>query len=302
VVTSFLRPAFPAAAALLLVLASSPPPPRRSSGPARGTLILDGGGAGNAVRDRFVALAGGASATIVAIPTGASSLRFGEAKTILDPDWPRERAEWKAYADYLEKWLGVSRITILHTRDRAVADSEAFVAPLRAATGVFLGPGNAGRIAVTYLDTRTQQEVEAVLARGGVVLGSSAGAIIQGSFIVRGRPDKPLLMVTGRDRGFAFLRNVVVNPHLTSAKRDSELVNVLDAHPELVGFGIDDDAALVVQGDTASVIGTGRVAVYDDKPHETGWYYWLKAGDRFDVRERRSLAAGVSSGKEAASR
>jgi len=289
------RPAFPAAGALLLVLASSPPSPRQSSGPAWGTLILDGGGASNVVRDRFVALAGGASASVVAIPTGASSLRFGEAKTILDPDWPREREEWKAYAHYLEKWLGVSRITILHTRDRAVADSEAFVAPLQAATGVFLGPGNAGRLAETYLDTRTHRELHAVLARGGVILGSSAGAIIQGSFILRGRPDKPVLMVRGRDRGFAFLRNVVVNPHLTSAKRDAELVNVLDAHPELVGFGIDDDAALVVEHDVASVIGAGRVAVYDDKPHETGWYYWLKAGDRFDLRERRSLPAGASS-------
>jgi cyanophycinase len=249
-----------------------------------------------------MALAGGATATIVAIPTGASSLRFGEAKTILDPDWPRERAEWKAYADYLEKWLGVARVTILHTRERRVADSEAFVAPIRGATGVFLGPGNAGRIAETYLDTRTQRELEALLARGGVVLGSSAGAIIQGSFIVRGRPDKPLLMVEGRERGFAFLRNVVVNPHLTSAKRDAELVNVLDAHPELVGFGIDDDAALVVHSDTASVIGTGRVAVYDDQPHETGWYYWLKAGDRFDLRQRRSLAAGASGGAANASR
>jgi cyanophycinase len=285
-----MRPAFPTAGALLLVIVSSPPPSRQSSGPSRGTLILDGGGVTNAVRDRFVSLAG-PEATIVAIPTAASSLRFGEAKTILDPDWPRERAEWKAYAAYLENWLGVSRITILHTRDRRRADSEEFVAPLRAATGVFLGPGNAGRIAETYLDTRTHRELEALLARGGVILGTSAGAIIQGSFIVRGRPDKPLLMVRGRNRGFALLRNVVVNPHLTSAKRDAELVNVLDAHPELVGFGIDDDAALVVQQDVASVMGAGRVAVYDDRPHETGWYYWLKPGDRFDLRQRRSLAA-----------
>src|SRR5262245_13992149 len=296
-----MRPAFPAAGALLLVIVSSPPPSRQSSGPTNGTLILDGGSVTDAVRDRFVSLAGGASATIVAIPTAASSLRFGEAQTVLDPDWPREGAEWKAYAEYLERWLGTSRLTILHTRDRAVAESEAFVAPIRAATGVFLGPGNAGRIADAYLDTRTHRELHALLARGGVILGTSAGAIIQGSFIVRGRPDKPVLMVKGRDRGFAFLRNVVVNPHLTSAKRDAELVNVLDAHPELVGFGIDDDAALVVQGNTAAVIGTGRVAVYDDKPHESGWYYWLKAGDRFDVRERKGLATRTSTAKESSS-
>ena len=62
-------------------------------------------------------------------------------------------------------------------------------------------------------------------------MGTSAGAIIQGSFLVRGRPDKPLLMAPGRTTGFGFLKNVAINPHLTSAKRDAELINVADAHP-----------------------------------------------------------------------
>jgi cyanophycinase-like exopeptidase len=46
------------------------------------------------------------------------------------------------------------RITILHTRDRIVADSEEFTKPFRKATGVFLGTGNAGRVAQAYLGTR----------------------------------------------------------------------------------------------------------------------------------------------------
>lgn len=250
---------------------------------------MDGGGAIDAVRDRFVALAGGSKAVIVAIPTGASAVRFGEGNTILNPDWPRDRAEWTAYESHLRSWFGVESVTVLHTRARPVADSEAFVAPLRAATGVFLGAGNSGRLADAYRGTRTHRELEALLGRGGVVFGTSAGAIIQGSFTVRGRPDKPLLMAKGRDRGFAFLKNVAINPHLTSAKRDAELVNVVDAHPKLLGFGIDDDAALVVQGNRVSVIGTGRVAVYDNKRHPGGWYYWLNPSEEFDLRERRKI-------------
>ncbi len=256
---------------------------QRSSGPTKGTLIVDGGGTTEIVKGRFVTLAGGAKGRIVVIPTGVSSLRFGEKNTILNPDWPRDRPEWQAYELYLKQWFGTENVTVIHTRDRKVADSEDFVKPLRTATGVFLSAGNAGRHAEAYLDTRTQRELEALLARGGVMFGTSAGAIIQGSYTVRGRPDKPLLMAAGHERGFGFLKNVAINPHLTQAKRDNELINVVDAHPEILGIGIDEDAALVVRGNRFEVIGAGRVAIYDNQRREGSWYYWLKPGEQFDL-------------------
>jgi cyanophycinase len=257
---------------------------QKSAGPAAGSLIIDGGGATKPVVDRFVELAGGRAAPIVAFPTGASSIRFGSQKVILDPDWPRERKEWSQYEEHLKGWFGVDRIQVLHTRDRKEADDEAFVAPLKGATGVFLAAGNSGRYADAFLGTRTLTELRALLERGGVVFGTSAGAIIQGSFLVRGRPDKPLLMASGRTTGFGFLTNVAINPHLTSAQRDAELVNVVDAHPELLGIGIDDDAAILVRKNVFEVIGTGRVAIYDDIRHEGGsWYYWLNPGQQFDL-------------------
>jgi cyanophycinase len=150
---------------------------------------------------------------------------------------------------------------------------------------VYLIPGNAGRYADAYLDTRTQTELRAVLDRGGVIFGSSAGAIIQGSFVVRGRADKPLLMAPGKTMGFGFLTNVAINPHLTSAIRDAELVNVVDAHPDILGIGIDDSAAIQVRGNVVEVIGAGgRVAIYDNVRHEGGtWYYYLRPGDQFDL-------------------
>ncbi len=170
---------------------------QQSSGPAKGTLVVDGGVTTDLVKNRFVALAGGKDARIVVIPTGASSLRFGPDKIILDPDWPRDRPEWAAYEKYLKSWFGTDHIVVLHTRDRDVASSPEFVKSLQTATGVFLGPGNAGRIAEAYLGTRTQEELQRVLDRGGVLFGSSAGSIILGSFIVRGWPEKPLLMAPG---------------------------------------------------------------------------------------------------------
>lgn len=256
---------------------------QRSSGPAKGILVVDGGGTSKPVVDEFVRLAGGNAARIVIIPTAASSLRFGAENTILNPDWPRSRPEWTAYEKHLRELFGVGSITILHTRDRAVAGSDEFTKSINTATGVFLGTGNAGRHAAAYLGTRTQMALKDLLDRGGVIMGSSAGAIILGSFTVRGRPDKPLLMAPGHTKGFGFLQNVALNPHLTSAKRDNELVNVCDENPSLLGLGLDDDVALIVRGNRFDVIGKGGVAVYDNVPRNGAWYYWLKPGDSFDL-------------------
>jgi cyanophycinase len=251
-----------------------------------GSLVLTGGDFGKGVIERFVALAGGPDRNFVYIPTAASSVRLPSGFIYDPPGDDVPAANTKAFEEELAKMFGVKRVTVLHTRNRATANSAAFVAALRNANGVWLGAGNAGRLAQAYLDTLTQKEIAAVVARGGVVGGNSAGAIIMGSYTVRGRPDKPLLMAKGHERGFGFLKNVAINPHLTEQKRDAELVNVLDAYPKLLGIGIDEKAALVVSADRFEVIGEGRVAIYDNQKHGGNWYYWLKPGDRFNLRTR----------------
>jgi len=140
------------------------------------------------------------------------------------------------------------------------------------------------------------QEPESIVQRRMVVFVGSRelvvgyviayNAIIQGAYVVRGNPDKPVLMVEGRERGFGFLANVAINPHLSASKRENELVSVIDRYPHLLGLGIDDDTGLLVRGSVAEVIGTGRVAGYDNQKHPSGWYYWLKAGDKLDLTKR----------------
>lgn len=255
-----------------------------SAGPANGTLILTGGDQETGLKE-FVTLAGGPDANIVYIPA-ASILRLPSG---LIWEWrrpdelPANTPEFKAE---LCKMFGIKNITILHTTNRKIANSEDFVKPLRSAHGVWISGGNAGRISGAYLDTLTQRELEAVLSRGGVIGGNSAGAIIQGSYTIRGNPNKPVLMAKGSERGFAFLTNVAVNPHLSEAMRQNELVTILDIHPDLLGIGIDEKAAIVVTGDRFQVIGNGRVAIYDNKQRNNYWYYWLEAGEVFNLRTR----------------
>jgi len=265
---------------------------RADGGVRKGALLISGAGGtsresfGPGVLEQFVARAGGPGANFVYIPTASSGIKLDTGLIYTPPDSDEPAPNTAEFERALAEMFGVVRITILHTRSRATANSESFVAPLRQAGGVWLSGGNSGRLARTYLGTRTQKEIQAVYERGGVVGGNSAGAIIQGSFIVRGRPDKPVLMARGHERGFGFLKNVVINPHLVTAKREDELVNVLDAHPELLGIGLDERAAILVRGDEFRVLGDGKLAIYDNRRHENKWYYWLAPGTVFSLRTR----------------
>ena len=98
--------------------------------------------------------------------------------------------------------LGATHLTVLHTNDRKEADSEAFVEPLKRATAVWFVGGRQWHLVDSYAGTRTEAEIKAVLARGGVVGGTSAGASIQASYLVRGaRSGNEIMMAPGLRAG-----------------------------------------------------------------------------------------------------
>ncbi len=141
------------------------------------------------------------------------------------------------------------------------------------------------------MGTRTQREIEAVLARGGVIGGSSAGATIQGSYLVRGaREGNHIMMAKGYEQGFGYLRGVAIDQHLLVRGREDDLVEVIDKKPELLGLGIDEPAAVVVQGDRLEVIGRSVVGIYDGKDHDGKKYFFLAPGEQLDLRSRKRLA------------
>lgn len=256
---------------------AEPSPAGPAVGPANGSLIVAGGGSlGSAIIERFLELAGGADAPIVVIPTAGGDSTYSS-------DWGGLQ---------LLRRAGATNIVVLHTLDRGEADSEAFVAPLRAARAVWFPGGRQWRLVDSYLGTRTEQELHALLDRGGVIGGTSAGASIQASYLVRGaREGNQIMMAPGYERGFGFLRGVAVDQHVIPRRRLGDLPQVLERHPRLLGIGIDEGTAIVVQGDTFEVIGASKVFVYGGRdPHDTaGPYTTLEPGARYDMRARRIL-------------
>ncbi|MBX3461865.1 MAG: Type 1 glutamine amidotransferase-like domain-containing protein [Planctomycetes bacterium] len=211
--------------------------------PAPGTAILAGGGKlPTDIRQRFVQLAGGANARIVLIPTASGSA-----------DVPAENDAW--VAEWQQRQPGAT-FALLHTRERATADDEAFCAPLRAATGVWLGGGAQDRLASAYLGTRVEKELMAVLARGGVVAGTSAGTAIQTRTMIQEGMDPPILAT-----GFDCVPGAISDQHFLRRRRLPRLLQALAMRPGHFGLGVDEGTAAVVRGDHLEVWGDSKVVL-----------------------------------------
>lgn len=247
--------------------------------PQRGSLVVIGGGAiGQEIVERLATLAGGKDSPWVVIPTA------GE----------REDYDRKSVENSLFDKAGFTNVTVLHTRDRSVADSEEFVSPIKKARGVFFPGGRQWRLVDSYLGTRTEREIAAVLDRGGVVGGTSAGATILGSYLVRGaREGNTIMMAPGYERGFGFLSPMAIDQHLIVRHRQQDLLPVVDRHPELLGVGLDEGTAIVVKNNQFEVVGPSKVAIYEAGRS----FYFLSPGAKFDLAKRVPIAAQVAASR-----
>lgn len=235
-------------------------------GPQKGWLVIDGGEEPvlPAIAQRFVSLAGGPEANIVLVPTAMSD--------------PTEK-EVETYS----KWLGAKNITVLNARDRAVANSEAFVAPLRRATGVWFTGGVESNLVNAYVGTLFQKELDALLARGGVIGGSSAGAFMLGAIALVPPKMSPSGFVPEDNRTFGFVRNVFIIPHVIQMNWENRMAEGMAAFRGVLGIGVDAGAALVVHGNRCEVIGDSKVLLPNGSGAGGKGYEALTAGAQFDL-------------------
>lgn len=239
--------------------------------------------------DRFIELGGGAeNGRFVIVPTGAGNRN--EDGTVIE----------YSEGDVIRPWTarGLKHVRMLHTASPEQADTEAFVAPLLDATAVWFSGGRQWNFVDSYANTRTYREFHAVLERGGVIAGSSAGATIQGDYLVRGDTSGPSVVMTNEpnhQKGFEFLRKVAVDQHINTRNRWDDLIPVIETHPNLLGIGLSEGTAIIVTGDTFQVMGLWKVAVHDNTRLYQPWekrYYVLSSGDVYDMKTRSVVARG----------
>ncbi|ADY52556.1 peptidase S51 dipeptidase E [Pseudopedobacter saltans DSM 12145] len=258
-------------------------------GPEKGSLIIIGGGGSTpAIWKRFLELAGGKErANIVVITAAVGDSAAYNTRT----------------AERIKKELGISKVSILHTNNLAEANSEKFIEPLKNATGVFFDGGRQWRIADSYLNTLTHQAFWDVLNRGGVIIGSSAGASIQGSFLWRGDTKGPHILIGDHTQGLGFLKNSAIDQHLLKRNRQFDLVDFIEKSPDLIGIGLDEATSIVVQRDTLEVVGKSYAVIYDyntivnsdnkEAPNKSSSpFIFLSEGQKYDLKNRSLIHEG----------
>lgn len=279
--------------AILLVYLAPTAQEAPEYGPAKGTLVIVGGGQteGTGIVEKFIELAGGPDARFVVVPTaGGNRSSDGTVRVYKEEE-------------VIGRWLkrGIKNVTMLHTHDPKVADTEEFVKHLRQANAVWFDGGRQWNIVDSYANTLTYREFHRLLERGGVIGGSSAGATIQGEYLVRGDTSGPNVMMTAEpnhQEAFKFLRKSAIDQHINARNRWDDLIAVIQKHPKFLGIGISESTAIVVKGDTFEVIGKWMVAVHDNTRLYQPWekpYYVLAPGDVYNMKTRKieKLGNGV---------
>lgn len=197
----------------------------------------------------FVRYAGGTKARIV-IMTAATEL-------------PREVGE--NYIRVFER-LGAEDVRILDTESREDASSSTALEAVNKATGVFFTGGDQARITSVLKGTELDAAIHKRFSEGIVIGGTSAGAAVMPDvMIVEGDSEtNPRMEIVDLGPGLAFLPGVVIDQHFSQRGRLGRLVAALAQQPVVLGFGIDENTAMIVTDNQFEVVGQGCVTVVDD--------------------------------------
>lgn len=264
-------------------------------GAPRGHLVLIGGGEkpAGAMR-KFVELAGGPSALIVAIPTASK-----------EPD------TGSYYVKLFKEEYGCTNVVALEIRSKADAMRPDYAELAGRAGGIFFGGGDQIRITNALLGTPVGAAIADAFARGAVIGGTSAGTACQSNLMITGEGNFKVIRANSVElwEGLGFFQSVIVDQHFIARQRSNRLTSVILEHPELLGVGVDEDTAIWVRPDrTFQVLGRSCVTVLDAKgaavtrqPVETGQdllgvhgmrVHVLLPGESFDLA-KRSVISGA---------
>ena len=254
---------------------------------------------GSAILERFVALAGGDHAKIVIVPTASED--------------PEEMGQ-----QYVKVFgtLGAPKVEWLRIEGRADANGEEAQQLLEQATGIFITGGDQARLVALMAGTLSMECIRRRNAHGVVVAGTSAGASILPAHLMSGENALPHNSNDAAARkgmvalasGFGLLQDIVVDQHFSQRGRLGRLMTAYAANPGLLGIGLDEDTAVLIDREgTLEVLGSSMVTIVDGREAVSDYYerevgevltvvnshlFVFGPGRRFNLDTRRPIDIG----------
>src|SRR5262247_3057420 len=218
---------------------------------------------------------------------------------------------WEIYQALFTS-MGVKRVKHLcmDHRDESLEDPRLEV--LADATAVFFTGGDQLRITTRLGGTPLSERIEEIYRQGGIIAGTSAGATALGEMMLVGSPVEGIcklrdVMMTP---GLGLVKNMIIDQHFSERGRIRRLLGAVAENPRMLGVGIDEDTAVVMESDGRFyALGSGAVYVVDG--HDLTYtnisqasfsralsvfdvkLHVLSSGDRFDTHSRHPAHVGV---------
>jgi len=145
---------------------------------------------------------------------------------------------------------------------------------------IFFTGGDQSRLVDVLEGSPFLEQVRAHHAAGGVVAGTSAGAMAMSTLMIAGGDPANGFVKDGiaKGVGFGMAPDFVIDTHFSQRNRLSRLFNAVASDPRKTGLGLDEDTALILRGLDGEVAGSGTVTVV------TGEKLRSSAGERIPVK------------------
>jgi cyanophycinase len=212
---------------------------------------------GGEILERFIDLAGGKKARIAIIPTAS--------------DDPQRSGE--GYATLFRE-MGAKEATWLQVEQREDANAEEALSLLREATGIYITGGDQARLVRFLVCTLVMECIRMRNADGVIVAGTSAGASILSALMMAGGTGvggdsnesaarKGMVDVVA---GFGLLQDIIIDQHFSQRGRLGRLLSVFAGTPGLIGLGLDEDTAVLIdRKGTLEALGCNMVTIVDGR-------------------------------------
>lgn len=222
-------------------------------------VIIGGGKRPDNVMKEIIKLAGGAKSQILIVPFASE-----------DP------LDYSLYARHQFESCGAGNVRYILSKKEDL-DKPENIEMVKKSKAIFFTGGDQNRLTSFLLGTKFLEEIKGIYRNGGVISGTSAGAAVMSKIMITG--DELLLKDEKKDEegfkvikknniktseGFGFLENVIIDQHFIKRKRINRLISLVLENPSLIGVGIDEETAIIVEKSKRfKVMGEGTVMILD---------------------------------------
>lgn len=139
---------------------------------------------------------------------------------------------------------------------------------LEKAAMIYIVGGDQNRFMAAVAGTPTYEAMHNAYENGSIIVGTSAGAAVMSKKMLTGvelkqgsKGDYNTIESKNIEiaEGLGFVTKVIIDQHFIKRKRLNRLLSVAIENPGDLSIGIDESTAILIEGNKATVVGSGQV-------------------------------------------